>query len=236
MKYDGDPIAYCFESGSVNRNEESSLILTILNDCDLHSEVTKKLNSDTGRFREREALLIMDRLLDYLVDEHIANKKPIPKEHTYIASDYYVFCDWIIFEPTEEFNIRCDKKWALGVIFYYLVTGYPALDGQEQMEFYEKIGLGPKVNTKARNLLIQRRHSFPSKRWENLTKNVRDCIKGLTSYHPGNRTLTDELSFNLFPYYDSDDDGKCRLQSNRKVRLLMDVSSFKLSSISRRMI
>ena len=78
MKYDGDPIAYCFESGSVHRNEESSLILTILNDCDLHSEVTKKRNSDTGRFREREALLIMDRLLDYLVDEHIANKKPFP--------------------------------------------------------------------------------------------------------------------------------------------------------------
>ena len=167
MKDDGDPFSYCFESGSVDRNKESSMILTILNGSNLLCEITNKLNSNAGRFREVEALSIMEKLLDYLVDDHRANKKPIPTQHTYIPSDYYVFWDRIVFEPSEEFDVRCDKKWALGVIFYYLVTGYPALDKPEQIEFYKNIGLGPKLNTQSRNLLIQKRHSFPSKRWEN---------------------------------------------------------------------
>ena len=227
MKDDGDPFSYCFESGSVDRNKENSMILTILNGSNLLCEITNKLNSNAGRFREVEALSIMEKLLDYLVDDHRANKKPIPTQHTYIPSDYYVFRDRIVFEPSEEFDVRCDKKWALGVIFYYLVTGYPALDKPEQIEFYKNIGLGPKLNTQSRNLLIQKRHSFPSKRWENLSKNVRECIKGLTSYHPGNRTLTDDLCFNLFPYYDSDDNEKNIDDTTKDQKLSMDIASFK---------
>ena len=228
---DGDPFSYCFESGFDDDELESSLVITILNGCNLHSEVTKKLNSDIGRFRLGEALIVMEKLLDYLVEEHIAYKKPIPKEHTYIASDYYVFRDNIVFEPTEEFDVRCEKKWALGVIFYYLVTGYPALEGKEQIEFYDKVGLGPKLNTPSRNILNRKSHSFPSKRWASLSKHTRDCIKGLTSFHPGNRTLTDDLCFNLFPDDDSDedydDDVQGILESNKKWEQSMDVASFK---------
>ena len=116
---DGDPFSYCFESGFDDDELESSLVITILNGCNLHSEVTKKLNSDIGRFRLGEALIVMEKLLDYLVEEHIAYKKPIPKEHTYIASDYYVFRDNIVFEPTEEFDVRCEKN---GHLVSYSIT------------------------------------------------------------------------------------------------------------------
>ena len=80
---DGDPFSYCFESGFDDDELESSLVLTILNGCNLHSEVTKKLNSDIGRFRLGEALIVMEKLLDYLVEEHIAYKKS-NSERTYV--------------------------------------------------------------------------------------------------------------------------------------------------------
>ena len=64
-----------------------------------------------------------------------------------------------------------------------------------------------------------------------MSKHTRDCIKGLTSFHPGNRTLTDDLCFNLFPDDDSDedydDDVQGILESNKKWEQSMDVASFK---------
>ena len=120
-------------------------------------------------------------------------------EDTYVSTDYYSNQNELVFEPMEEYNVAPEKRWALGVIYYYLVTGYPALNEDHKVNFYEEIGLGPKLHSSAMNKLISDGHSFPSKSWQDLLKEVRECIKGLTCYHPGNRTCTDDIGFHSLP-------------------------------------
>ena len=240
MNDDLDPFSCVFESGSNDSAEQPSLILSILKGCKLYNEVTNKLNSVSGHFNDGEAFLLMDKLLEYLLIEYEATTSPIPSEHTYNSRDYYLDGNKLVFEPKEEFDVASEKRWALGVIYYYLVTGYPALNGKHQIEFYNEVGLGPKLNTPARNLLIQKRHIFPSKNWERLSEDVRKCIKGLTCYHPGNRTSTDDLCFDWLPCHDIEDYNK-QMNTNRNdskksmndtmLKAIVDVKTMKMNKL-----
>lgn len=207
MKDDLDPFSYCFESGSDDDADSPSLVVSILKSCNLYSEVTNKLNSETGRFTEREAFGHMEKLTNYLLDEFQETRKPIPTKDTYVITDYCLDGNDLVFEPMEELDVASEKRWALGIIYYYLVTGYPALNEDREIKFYNDIGLGPRINTPARNNLLKIGHSFPSRKWLQLSNNTRNCIKGLTSYHPGNRTLTDDLNFEILPWYFDEDYG-----------------------------
>ena len=183
---DLDPFSYCFETGSENNAESPSLIVSILKASKKYTEVSNQLNSSYGRFSKGAAFYLMTDLKDYLLDEYKATKKPLPLEDTYNTMDYYLDGNELVFQPVTEFDVSPEKRWALGVIYYYLVTGYPALKGDHQVNFYDEVGLGPRLNTPASNKLVQNGHLFPSKMWQDLSKEVRKCIKGLTCYHPGN--------------------------------------------------
>lgn len=236
-----DPLSYGFESGCTE--DDASLVVRILKACNLYNEVIEKLNSKKGRFTSREAYVMMAELVDYLLDEYECTRKLMPTEHTYEPCDYHVEGRKLVFDPKEDFDVSSNKKWALGVIYYYLVTGYPALDNKHKTDFYNNIGLGPKVNTITWNQLTKEGHKFPAKEWQGLPKDVQECIKGLTCYHPGNRTLTEELGFHWCPCQDSDDSHSDNdsqsdddndsqsdddtLVNQKAVDLSIDVASFK---------
>ena len=179
-----DPFSYCFESGS--KAEKPSLIVSILKASDQYTDVVNKLNTKYGRYTVGEAFYVMRDLKEYLLEEYEATRKPVPADDTYISTDYYLNRNELVFEPMEEYDVAPEKRWALGVIYYYLVTGYPALNEDHKVNFYEEIGLGPKLHSSAMNKLINKGHSFPSKSWQDLSEEARKCIKGLTCYHPGN--------------------------------------------------
>ena len=220
MSDDTDPFSYCFESGWSESNDDASLVVSILRGCNMYNQVIEKLNSKTGRFAAREAYVVMEKLVEYLLEEYEATKKSTATEHTYNSCDYHLSGNVLVFEPKEDFDVACNKKWALGVIYYYLVTGYPALDNKHKIDFYNKVGLGPKENTIARNLLMNEHHNFPTKEWRCLPKDVKKCIKGLTSYHPGNRTSTDDLCFDWCPCQESDDSDDDMLNNKNRDKLI----------------
>ena len=105
----------------------------------------------------------MNDLKEFLLDEFEAKRKPVPVEDTYVSTDYYLDGNKLIFEPTVEFDVAHEKRWALGVIYYYLVIGYPELNGEHKVNFHDEIGLGPRVNTTAWKKLVEKGHTFPSK-------------------------------------------------------------------------
>eukprot|EP00536_Pseudo-nitzschia_multiseries_P008982 jgi/Psemu1/21995/gm1.21995_g len=110
----GNPFFYHFETGFDGAlcAQNGHLVLTILNGCNKIKDVRARLNSHKkGHFDEEEALEIWEQCLKYVAEE--------------------------VFPFYEEGGTDAiDHMWAMGIILAYVLCGYPALKGTEDMQCY----------------------------------------------------------------------------------------------------
>eukprot|EP00536_Pseudo-nitzschia_multiseries_P014628 jgi/Psemu1/39544/gm1.39544_g len=156
-----NPFLHHFETGfdalcAKNRH----LVLTILNGCNKIDDVRERLNSQKGHFDEEEGLEIWEQCLKYATEE--------------------------LFPFYEEGGTGgIDHLWAMGIIMAYILCGYPALKGTEDIQCYNNV-----------ETLKLNGHTFPPKQWCNLTPEARKHIKECIHFNPGNRPCLTSLWFN----------------------------------------
>eukprot|EP00536_Pseudo-nitzschia_multiseries_P012216 jgi/Psemu1/31288/gm1.31288_g len=78
-----------------------------------------------------------------------------------------------------------DHVWALGIIMAHILCGYPVLKGTEDIQCYNNV-----------ERLELNGHTFPPKKWCNLTPEARKHIKQCIHFHPGSRPCLTTLWFN----------------------------------------
>ena len=88
---------------------------------------------------------------------------------------------------TEEDTSGMDHMWALGVILYFLLCGYPKLRGANQVECFDNMKIGPKAKSNAWKRMEESGHEFPSRQWCKIPVSAKRFIKDLSHYNPGNR-------------------------------------------------
>eukprot|EP00536_Pseudo-nitzschia_multiseries_P016285 jgi/Psemu1/45600/gm1.45600_g len=158
-----NPFLYHFETGfDALCAKNGHLVLTILNGCTKINDVRAKLNSPKGHFDEEEALEIWEQCLKYVTEE--------------------------IFPFYEEGDTGgVDHMWAMGIIMAYVLCGYPALKGTEDIQCYNNV---------KRERLELNGHTFPPKQRCNLTPEAKKHIKECIHFNPGNRPCLTSLWFN----------------------------------------
>ena len=110
-----DPFVYCFEAIGDNRGGKYGyLVRKILVDSKQFEKVVTRLNSNTGCFADSEACDIMEAVVDYIQGD-------------------------LFRHATEEDTSGMDHMWALGVILYFLLCGYPKLRGANQVECFDNM-------------------------------------------------------------------------------------------------
>ena len=166
-KADADPYSYCFETNDNDdcsmAKEHGRLVVMFLKDCDLLEEVEAKLNSRKGRYSRLDAQGVLTRVMEHIFEN---------------GNDKYFTKD-----PREEGFWGGHFIWAVGVLAYYLLCGYPLLETRKQIETYDAIGLGPKFESEAWKELQRTGHRFPSKQWRRLEKDARQSIKKWSHYN-----------------------------------------------------
>eukprot|EP00536_Pseudo-nitzschia_multiseries_P010374 jgi/Psemu1/25723/gm1.25723_g len=167
-----NPFLYHFETGfDALCAKNGNLVLTILNGCNKIDGVRDRLNSPKGHFDEEEALEIWEQCLKYVTED--------------------------IFPFYEEGNTDAvDHVWALGIIMAHILCGYPALKGTEDIQCYNNVGIGRPVQSGEQERLELNGHTFPQKKWCNLTPEARKHIKQCIHFHPGNRPCLTTIWFN----------------------------------------
>eukprot|EP00536_Pseudo-nitzschia_multiseries_P004996 jgi/Psemu1/11492/gm1.11492_g len=167
-----NPFLYHFETGfDALCAKNGNLVLTILNECNKIDDVRERLNSPKGHFDEEEALEIWEQCLKYVTED--------------------------IFPFYEEGDTDAvDHVWALGIIMAHILCGYPALKGTEDIQCYNNVGIGRPVQSGEQERLELNGHTFPPKKWCNLTPEARKHIKQCIHFHPGNRPCLTTLWFN----------------------------------------
>ena len=164
---DADPYSYCFETNDDDdcsmSEKHGRLIVMLLKDCDLLEEVESKLNSRKGRYSRRDAVGLLTIVMEHICEND--NDKYLPED------------------PKEEGFWGRHCVWAVGVLAYYLLCGYPLLETRKQIKTYDAIGLGPKFESDAWKELKRNGHRFPSKQWRRLEKDARQSIKNLSHYN-----------------------------------------------------
>eukprot|EP00536_Pseudo-nitzschia_multiseries_P004623 jgi/Psemu1/10390/gm1.10390_g len=167
-----NPFLYHFETGfDALCAQNGNLVLTILNGCNKIDGVRERLNSPKGHFDEEEALEIWEQCLKY------------------VTEDIFPF-----YEEGDTGGV--DHVWALGVIMPYVLWGYPALKGTEDIKCYNNVGIGRPVQSREGERHKLNGHTFPRKQWCNLTPEARKRIKECIHFHPGNRPCLTSLWFN----------------------------------------
>eukprot|EP00536_Pseudo-nitzschia_multiseries_P002793 jgi/Psemu1/6334/gm1.6334_g len=84
-------------------------------------------------------------------------------------------------------SVAMDSMWAMGIILSYLLYGYPALKGTEDIKCHNKIGIRPEAAELQKQKRLERDgHTFPAKEWCNLTQPAREHTKHCIHFHPGN--------------------------------------------------
>eukprot|EP00536_Pseudo-nitzschia_multiseries_P011573 jgi/Psemu1/29370/gm1.29370_g len=78
-----------------------------------------------------------------------------------------------------------EHVWAMGIIMAYILCGYPALKGTEDIQCYNN-----------RERLKLDGHTFPPKQWCNLMPEARKHIKECIHFNPGNHPCLTSLWFN----------------------------------------
>eukprot|EP00536_Pseudo-nitzschia_multiseries_P017851 jgi/Psemu1/52880/gm1.52880_g len=156
-----NPFLYHFETGfNVLCAENGHLVLTILNGCNRIDDVRARLNSQKGHFDEEEGLEIWEQCLKYVTEE--------------------------LFPFYEEGDTDgIDHVWAMGIIMTYVLCGYPALKGMDDIQCYSNV-----------ERLELNGHTFPPRQWCNLMPEARKHIKECIHFNPGNRPCLTSLWFN----------------------------------------
>eukprot|EP00536_Pseudo-nitzschia_multiseries_P011867 jgi/Psemu1/30335/gm1.30335_g len=153
---------YHFETGfDALCSKNGHLVLTILNgQCNKIDEVRARLNSQKGHFNEEGGLEIWEQCLKYVMEE--------------------------LFPFYEEGNTGgVDHVWAMGIIMAYVLCGYPALKGTEDIQCYNNV-----------ERLELNGRTFPPKQWCKLTPEAREHIKECIHFNPGNHPCLTSLWFN----------------------------------------
>eukprot|EP00536_Pseudo-nitzschia_multiseries_P014473 jgi/Psemu1/38839/gm1.38839_g len=159
-----NPFLYHFEPGfDALCAKNGHLVLTILKGCNKINNVRARLNSQKGHFDEEEGLEIWEQCLKYVTEE--------------------------LFPFYEEGDTSgVDHVWAMGIIMAYILCGYPALKGTEDIQcYYNNVGIGQPVQSGEQERLKLNGHTFPPKQWCNLTPEARKHIKECIHFKPGNR-------------------------------------------------
>eukprot|EP00536_Pseudo-nitzschia_multiseries_P012493 jgi/Psemu1/32252/gm1.32252_g len=167
-----NPFLYHFETGfDALCTQNGHLVLTILNGCNKIDNVRARLNSQKGHFDEEEGLEIWEQCLKYVTE-----------------------VDFPFYEEGDTDGI--DHVWAMGIIMAYVLCGYPALKGTEDIQCYNNVGIGRPVQSREGERLELNGHTFPPKQWCNLTPEARKHIKECIHFNPGNRPCLTSLWFN----------------------------------------
>eukprot|EP00536_Pseudo-nitzschia_multiseries_P005088 jgi/Psemu1/11714/gm1.11714_g len=171
-----NPFLYHFETGFLDAlcANNGHLVVTILsNGCNKINDVRARLNSQKGHFVEEEGLEIWEQCLKYITEE--------------------------VFPFYEEGDTGgVDHVWAMGIIMAYVLCGYPALKGTEDMQCYNNVGIGRPVQSREQERLKLNGHTFPPKQWCNLTPEARKHIKECIHFNQGNRPCLTSLWFNEY--------------------------------------
>ena len=199
QKIDLDPMDYCFESRVPVSN---SLVIDILKAGGFHDYLCKRFENSEGYFSEEEAKFQMKEIFQFLLDEHEASMKPLPTQHTYKKSDYEIIDGQVVFSPNVDEELDAEKKWAMGVIYYYLVTGGRIETKTGQQQFKNGIGhwVGDHQNTLFN--VMGNNHKSKTKEWATVSVETRKCIKGLIHYDPFERTLSEHINFGVKSNYE----------------------------------
>eukprot|EP00536_Pseudo-nitzschia_multiseries_P012976 jgi/Psemu1/33772/gm1.33772_g len=192
-----NPFLYHFETGfNVLCAKNGNLVITILNGCNKIDNVRERLNSPKGHFDEEEALEIWEQCFKYVTEE--------------------------IFPFYEEGDTGgVDHVWAMGIIMAYVLCGYPALKGTEDIQCYNNVGIG---------------RPLQSRDQERLKLNARKHIKKCIHFNGGNRPCLTSLWFNEWRtmteeaiiekyrimYIEETDDGKKRNKETEKNKIIKD--------------
>ena len=163
-----DPFAYSFEArGNTPDHDQGRvhghLVYEILVGSKHLQRVVSRLRSNKGCFEEREACDIVEDLIEYVQEGLFPD---LMEEDTSVATDHI---------------------WALGVILYYLLCGYPKLNNQHRLACYKNVRIGPEPHTESWKLMERGGHKFPSREWCEISDSAKRFIKDLCHFNPGNR-------------------------------------------------
>lgn len=141
-------VAYCHEKGICHRDLKPQNILF----CDETPNSLLKI-VDFGISK------IYDPSLSSLKDE-LNNMNKIKKMTTVIGTIHYLSPEAIKGSYTE----KCDI-WSLGIILYYLLSGYPPFLGENENQILQNI--------------ISCKFTFPSKEWKNISESAKNLISSM---------------------------------------------------------
>eukprot|EP00536_Pseudo-nitzschia_multiseries_P005889 jgi/Psemu1/13924/gm1.13924_g len=154
------------------------------------------------------------------------------------GKEYKEFCvEVYVFEVLEIRNVgqSCSLQNCA-----HILCGYPALKGTEDIQCYNNVGIGRPVQSGERERLELNGHTFPPKKWCNLTPEARKHIKQCIHFHPGNRpclatlwfnewrTTTEEaiIEFYSIMYIEETNDGKEQNEETEKNKIKDNWNSF----------
>ena len=93
------------------------------------------------------------------------------------------------------FKSQPDFIWGAGVLTFYLLCGHQYTKNSDDVEFYNKVDLGPRLGSKDWVAMVRDDgRQFPSRKWEDLSELARTFISELTSHRPADRPCPLEAS------------------------------------------
>jgi len=116
------------------------------------------------------------KIADFGLAHHSKNTLPTDvRMNTWCGTPHYVAPEIIL---QKEYDCRCDL-WSLGVILFIMLAGYQPFDADSLSDLYK--------------LILSAKYNFNPKRWENISNDAKDLVRGLLTVDPQKRYSTKDI-------------------------------------------
>ena len=160
------------KDGKISEQDVSKIIVKILKAiayCHFNKIAHRDIKPENILFKSNEPDSEV-KLIDFGLSRKYSKAESM---HTIVGTPYYIAPEVL----KGEYNYKCDI-WSIGAITYIMLSGSPAFNGSTNNEIFNKI--------------INEPLSFPSEKWDKISKNAKDFISKCMEKDPNKRIEASE--------------------------------------------